>query len=52
MGEPLLLAIGAVTALRHAIQAFGADENQAVALKLPATSEHVLDAIERQRGKA
>ena len=53
VGEPpFMLAIGAVTALRHAIQAFGADENQAVALKLPATSEHVLDAIERQRGKA
>ena len=47
-----MLAIGVVTALRHAIQAFGADENQAVTLKLPATSEHVLDAIEAQRGKA
>ena len=47
-----MLAIGVVTALRHAIQAFGTDEKQAVNLKLPATSEHVLDAIETQRGKA
>ena len=51
VGEPpFMLAIGAVTALRHAIQAFGSDKTQPVALSLPATSENVLDAIDIQRG--
>ena len=48
VGEPpFMLAIGVVTALRHAIGGFGAGE---VALSLPATPEAILRAVERQRG--
>lgn len=48
VGEPpFMLAIGVVTALRHAIAAFGQGE---VELSLPATPEAILRAIERQRG--
>ena len=50
VGEPpFMLAIGAVTALRHAIQSFGKSNTQPVELHLPATSEHVLNAIDAQR---
>ena len=48
VGEPpFMLAIGVVTALRHAIGAFGEGE---VELRLPATPEAILRAIEHQRG--
>jgi xanthine dehydrogenase large subunit len=48
VGEPpFMLAIGVVTALRHAIAAFGAGQ---VDLRLPATHENVLRAIEALRG--
>jgi xanthine dehydrogenase large subunit len=50
VGEPpLMLAIGVVTALRHAIGAFGSGE---VELGLPATPEAILRAVERQSGRA
>jgi xanthine dehydrogenase large subunit len=50
VGEPpLMLAIGVVTALRHAIAAFGAGE---VELSLPATPEAILRAVEHQRVRA
>ena len=46
VGEPpLMLAIGAVNALRHAIAAFGPPK-RAVRLRIPATPEAVLFAIE------
>jgi xanthine dehydrogenase large subunit len=48
VGEPpFMLAIGVITALRHAIGGFGAGE---VELALPATPEAILRAVERQRG--
>jgi xanthine dehydrogenase large subunit len=48
VGEPpLMLAIGVITALRHAIAGFGAGE---VELGLPATPEAILRAVVRQRG--
>lgn len=54
VGEPpFMLAIGAVTALRHAVASFGEPCTE-VNLALPATPEAVLRAIEdiRQRGNA
>ncbi len=49
VGEPpFLLAIGAITALRQAIAAFG-PPNREVTLRLPATPEAILFAIEDQR---
>ena len=52
VGEPpFMLAIGAITALRHAIQSFGSETQKPVALSLPATSENVLEAIDNQRGE-
>jgi xanthine dehydrogenase large subunit len=49
VGEPpLMLAIGAVGALRYAISAFGA-RGKEVELKLPATPEAILRAVEEQR---
>jgi xanthine dehydrogenase large subunit len=48
VGEPpIMLAIGVITALRHAIGGFGPGE---VELGLPATPEAILRAVERQRG--
>ena len=53
VGEPpFMLAIGAVTALRHAIQSYGTDTAKPVSLSLPATSESVLNAIDAQRGQS
>jgi xanthine dehydrogenase large subunit len=50
VGEPpFLLAIGAITALRRAIGAFG-PPRQEVDLALPATPEAILRAVERARG--
>jgi xanthine dehydrogenase large subunit len=43
-----MLAIGAITALRHAIASFG-EKGNAVDLSLPATPEATLRAIEFQR---
>jgi xanthine dehydrogenase large subunit len=49
VGEPpFMLALGVVTALRHAIAGFGPGE---VELGLPATPEAILRAVERQRGR-
>ena len=49
VGEPpFMLAIGAVTALRHAIAAFGPG-GRAVELALPATPEAILRAVESER---
>ncbi|MCX4244753.1 xanthine dehydrogenase molybdopterin binding subunit [Paraliomyxa miuraensis] len=48
VGEPpFMLALGVVTALRHAIGSFGPGE---VELALPATPEAILRAVQRQRG--
>ncbi|MCA9544427.1 MAG: molybdopterin-dependent oxidoreductase, partial [Myxococcales bacterium] len=48
VGEPPFIhGIAAITALRHAIQGFGEGE---VTLELPASPEHLLRAIEAQRG--
>ncbi len=48
VGEPpFMLALSAVTALRHAVGAYGSDE---VALSIPCTPEAVLRAVEAQRG--
>jgi xanthine dehydrogenase large subunit len=55
VGEPpLMLAIGAVTALRHAIRAFAESDERAAALELryPCTPEAVLRAIYSVRGEA
>jgi xanthine dehydrogenase large subunit len=50
VGEPpFMLAIGAVTALRHAIASFG-PEGQEVALASPATPEAILRAVQQARG--
>ncbi|MEX1369040.1 MAG: xanthine dehydrogenase molybdopterin binding subunit [Nannocystaceae bacterium] len=50
VGEPpFMLAIGVVTALRHAIGAFGPRRAE-VELSLPATPEAILRAVEHQRG--
>jgi xanthine dehydrogenase large subunit len=50
VGEPpFLLGISVWTALRAAVAAFG-DGSRAVDLRLPATSEHVLFAVDHQRG--
>jgi xanthine dehydrogenase large subunit len=50
VGEPpFLLAIGAVTALRHAIAAFGPPRTE-VQLASPATPEAILRAVEAARG--
>ncbi len=47
VGEPpLMLAIGVVHALRHAIYGFG---KRVVELKIPATPEAILRAVEHQR---
>jgi xanthine dehydrogenase large subunit len=49
VGEPpLMLAISAILALRHAIGAFGPPGRE-VKLGMPATPESILRAIERQR---
>lgn len=49
VGEPpFMLCIGVVTALRHAIGAFGAGEVQ---LRMPATPEAILRAVEDQRAQ-
>ena len=49
VGEPpLMLAIGAVTALRHAVSAFG-ERGREVALEPPCTPEAILRAIITQR---
>jgi len=51
VGEPpLMLAIGVVAALRHAIGAFG-QPGPEVALSIPCTPEAVLFAIERARAQ-
>ncbi len=50
VGEPpFMLAIGAVTALRHAIASFGSPRTE-VQLRSPATPEAILDAVEAARG--
>ena len=50
VGEPpFMLAIGVVTALRHAIGGFGPGE---VELALPATPEAILRAVEAQKPSA
>jgi xanthine dehydrogenase large subunit len=50
VGEPpFILAIGAVTALRHAVAAFGPARTQ-VQLASPATPEAILRAVEAARG--
>ncbi|WP_395831408.1 xanthine dehydrogenase molybdopterin binding subunit [Archangium violaceum] len=50
VGEPpFMLAIGAVTALRHAVAAFGAPRTP-VELTSPATPEAILRAVEMARG--
>ena len=50
VGEPpLMLAIGAVTALRHAIAGFGSPRTE-VQLASPATPEAILRAVEAARG--
>jgi xanthine dehydrogenase large subunit len=50
VGEPpFMLAIGAVTALRHAIAAFGPPRTE-VQLASPATPEAILRAVETARG--
>ncbi|MBX5483290.1 MAG: xanthine dehydrogenase molybdopterin binding subunit [Myxococcaceae bacterium] len=52
VGEPpLMLAIGAVTALRHAIAAFGPPKHE-VQLRIPCTPEAVLFAIEHAKRAA
>lgn len=52
VGEPpFMLAIGVVTALRHAIGAFG-EGGREVELSLPATPEAILRAVEEQRASA
>jgi len=49
VGEPpFMLAISALTALRHAVAGFGAPGTE-VALRLPATPESVLRAVVNQR---
>lgn len=54
VGEPpFMLALGVVTALRHAIAGFGPPSARAqVALKIPATPEAVLRAVEGMRAPA
>ncbi|MFL5321035.1 MAG: molybdopterin cofactor-binding domain-containing protein, partial [Myxococcaceae bacterium] len=50
VGEPpLMLAIGAVTALRHAVSAFGQPRAE-VTLSIPCTPEAVLMAVEAAKG--
>ncbi len=52
VGEPpLMLAISAVTALRHAIRAF-ADADADLDLEVPVTAERILAAVERLRSEA
>jgi xanthine dehydrogenase large subunit len=53
VGEPpLMLAISAREALRHAVAAFGGDHSGIVELGSPATPEAVFWAIEKLRGKS
>ena len=52
VGEPpLMLAIAAVSALRRAVAAFG-PPREVVKLRLPATTEALLDAVDCARGGA